>query len=67
MAPEEIMPCEYGIIAYDNNGNSVSDSCGSTSWQVHKDNVPVTKDVDIVKYGRRLNILYETYLRCDLI
>ena len=61
--PNEIGPNEYGVIAFDNNGNWNKDCCGSVSWQILQELEgklePLTGDGEDEK-GRRLNIAYFT-------
>ena len=61
--PEEILPCEFGVVAFDNGEWVGWGSKGSVSWQINdmKDSpITGTWNKGRSNYGRRLNVAYET-------
>ena len=52
------MPCEYGIVSFDNGNYQHYGSYGSISWQIDKVNNSPLKGPG--SFGRRLNVMYHT-------
>ena len=61
------MPCEYGIVSFDNGNYQHYGSYGSISWQIDKVNNSPLKGPGYEdnrelpgSFGRRLNVMYHT-------